>query len=85
VNLVAARVGVTPAASLGSEPFFHARLDALHEPLDNETPINVVSRPVTRKAAVCDLCAEQPAGPACIRACPHDAAWRVDARAGMPN
>jgi Fe-S-cluster-containing dehydrogenase component len=32
------------------------------------------------KATKCDLCAEQPGGPACERACPHDALHRVDFR-----
>lgn len=31
------------------------------------------------KATKCDLCVEQPAGPACQRACPHDALRRVSA------
>lgn len=30
------------------------------------------------KAAKCDLCADQPSGPACVNACPHDALQRVD-------
>lgn len=30
------------------------------------------------KATKCDLCADQPAGPACQRACPHDALVRID-------
>jgi Fe-S-cluster-containing dehydrogenase component len=30
------------------------------------------------KATKCDLCIEQPAGPACQQACPHDALRRVD-------
>lgn len=32
------------------------------------------------KATKCDLCASQPGGPACQRACPHDALIRVDIR-----
>lgn len=32
------------------------------------------------KATKCDLCAEQLGGPACVRACPHDALQRVDLR-----
>ena len=32
------------------------------------------------KATKCDLCANQPGGPACQRACPHDALARVDMR-----
>ena len=32
------------------------------------------------KAAKCDLCYGQPGGPACQRACPHDALTRIDMR-----
>ena len=32
------------------------------------------------KATKCDLCLEQPGGPACQRACPHDALVRIDLR-----
>lgn len=32
------------------------------------------------KATKCDLCANNPGGPACVRACPHDALRRVDFR-----
>lgn len=34
---------------------------------------------VTERAAVCDQCADLPTGPACVYACPHDAAQRVNA------
>ena len=34
---------------------------------------------VTERAVVCDQCSSLPAGPACVYACPHDAALRVDA------
>lgn len=34
---------------------------------------------VTERAAVCDQCEDLPAGPACVYACPHDAAHRVNA------
>ncbi len=36
--------------------------------------------PVTERAVVCDQCRNLPTGPACVYACPHDAAIRVDAR-----
>jgi len=31
-----------------------------------------------QKAAKCDLCVDQLGGPACERACPHDALVRID-------
>ncbi len=34
---------------------------------------------VTERAAVCDQCNSLPTGPACVYACPHDAAMRVNA------
>jgi Fe-S-cluster-containing dehydrogenase component len=37
-------------------------------------------RPIV-KATKCDLCVEQLGGPACARACPHDALRRVSASA----
>ncbi len=37
-------------------------------------------------AVVCDLCSEQfGKRPACVTACPHDAAMRVDARFEFPE
>ena len=42
--------------------------------LDAET-----MRPIM-KATKCDLCVDQRGGPACVRACPHDALGRVDLR-----
>jgi len=34
---------------------------------------------VTDRAVVCDQCSGLPTGPACVYACPHDAAMRIDA------
>jgi Fe-S-cluster-containing hydrogenase component 2 len=33
-----------------------------------------------RRATKCDLCIDQPSGPACVSACPHDALIRADMR-----
>lgn len=41
---------------------------------DQETQLPIL------KATKCDLCSGQPGGPACARACPHDALVRVDLR-----
>ncbi|MEO7743170.1 MAG: cyclic nucleotide-binding domain-containing protein [Usitatibacter sp.] len=38
------------------------------------------TRQPIRKATKCDLCLDQPGGPACQRACPHDALARIDLR-----
>ena len=43
---------------------------------DSEKPI--------MKATKCDLCITNPGGPACVRACPHDALRRVDFRTAIP-
>ena len=40
--------------------------------LDNKTNTPII------KATKCDLCIDQPGGPACQRACPHDALTRID-------
>ena len=45
-----------------------------HGILDRDTRAPIV------KATKCDLCATNPGGPACVRACPHDALRRVDFR-----
>ncbi len=41
---------------------------------------------VSRRAVVCDLCSNLPGqSPACVRACPHDAAFRVNSRKHFPD
>ncbi len=39
---------------------------------------DAVTHKVIEKAAKCDLCVDQPTGPACANACPHDALARLD-------
>ncbi|MEP4077715.1 cyclic nucleotide-binding domain-containing protein [Haloferula sp.] len=41
-------------------------------------PIDVTAHGTLRRATKCDLCYDQLAGPACVRACPHDALERFD-------
>ena len=36
------------------------------------------------KATKCDMCSRQPAGPACVQACPHDALVRIDLTESHP-
>jgi Fe-S-cluster-containing hydrogenase component 2 len=62
------------------------RLDDVRRPT---VPLGMVGdvseKLVTERAVVCDLCSTQfGQRPACVNACPHDAAWRIDARAGLP-
>jgi Fe-S-cluster-containing hydrogenase component 2 len=42
-------------------------------------------RQVSELAVVCDLCSSLPTGPACVTMCPHDAAFRIDARFEFPG
>jgi Fe-S-cluster-containing hydrogenase component 2 len=46
--------------------------------LDGTMLIEPESQRPIMKATKCDLCATNPGGPACVRACPHDALRRVD-------
>ncbi|MFD2256089.1 cyclic nucleotide-binding domain-containing protein [Luteolibacter algae] len=40
--------------------------------------VNLTAAGVIKRATKCDLCHDQLAGPACVRACPHDALQRFD-------
>jgi Fe-S-cluster-containing dehydrogenase component/CRP-like cAMP-binding protein len=42
--------------------------------------LDEVARTPIMKATKCDLCIDQLGGPACVRACPHDALTRMDMR-----
>jgi hypothetical protein len=63
-----------PAQATG-QMLFGLRLDAEREADSAAVEIKLV----TSKAVVCDLCSALPTGPACVRACPHDAALRLNA------
>jgi hypothetical protein len=57
------------------------RLDRLAE-----ESAEFVEKLVTERAVVCDQCSNLPGNrAACVYACPHDAALRVDAWAGLPE
>jgi Fe-S-cluster-containing dehydrogenase component len=45
---------------------------------DSHVLVDPESRQPILKATKCDLCYTNPGGPACVRACPHDALSRVD-------
>lgn len=83
-NVVAVQVKV-PADKVGTA--FDLRLDEVRLP---DLPLGVVGdyteKSYGKFAVVCDLCSDQYGQrPACVNACPHDAALRVDARFEFPE
>jgi Fe-S-cluster-containing hydrogenase component 2/CRP-like cAMP-binding protein len=80
-NVIAARV-TPPANNAGL--LFDLRLDAVSKP-GAGAGTEVTEKLVTERAVVCDLCSSSFGQvPACVNACPHDAAMRVDARFEFP-
>ncbi len=68
---------------------FDLRLDAVREvkipeEIAKDVADEITEKLVQERAVVCDLCSTLPSGPACVTACPHDAAIRVDARSEFP-
>jgi hypothetical protein len=86
-NALAAQV--TPTAN-ASETLLQARLDPVRRPdlpegVDERVAEEITEKLVTQNAVVCDLCSQQYGRvPACVNACPHDAAMRVNARFEFP-
>jgi Fe-S-cluster-containing hydrogenase component 2 len=78
-NVLAAQVRMN--ADAPGEVFFDVRIDQLRR-LD---AFDVEIRQVASLAVVCDLCTDLRTGPACVTACPHEAALRVDARSEFPG
>lgn len=70
-------VGCSTCAN--SCPYDNIVMAALHAP-DGKILRDPKDHEPILKATKCDLCAEQLTGPACVRACPHDALQRVDFR-----
>jgi len=58
-------------------PYDNIRLVEIANP-SGDAVVDADGRPIV-KATKCDLCVEQLGGPACARACPHDALRRVSA------
>jgi Fe-S-cluster-containing hydrogenase component 2/CRP-like cAMP-binding protein len=72
------------------EVLMQARLDEIRRPdlpgsVEESIAAEVTQKLVTQRAVVCDLCSTLPGKvPACVNACPHDAAMRVNARFNFP-
>ncbi|HZY88462.1 MAG TPA: cyclic nucleotide-binding domain-containing protein [Gemmataceae bacterium] len=81
-NVLAAQAAPTANAT---EVLFQLRLDAVRRPEGPAEGDEVTEKLVTTRAVVCDLCSAQYGQvPACVNACPHDAAMRVNARFEFP-
>jgi CRP-like cAMP-binding protein/Fe-S-cluster-containing hydrogenase component 2 len=87
-NVLAVRVA---ADAPPTEVLFQARLDEVRRPdvsksADDDIAEEITEKLVTQHAVVCDLCSGLPGQrPACVQACPHDAAMRVNARFEFPS
>jgi Fe-S-cluster-containing hydrogenase component 2 len=82
-NVVAVQVTGPAARDDQRGIFFDLRLNSvLAADLPEREDVEYRLKQVTARAVVCDLCAELPQGPACVNACPHDAARRVNAWSG---
>lgn len=58
-------------------PYGNIRMVEVHDAEGNPYVDRERHLPIV-KATKCDLCVDQPGGPACQRACPHDALVRID-------
>jgi CRP-like cAMP-binding protein/Fe-S-cluster-containing hydrogenase component 2 len=73
-----------------TEVLMQARLDEVRRPdaskgVDEDIAEEITEKLVTQRAVVCDLCTTLSGQkPACVQACPHDAAMRVNARFDFP-
>jgi CRP-like cAMP-binding protein len=83
-------VQVAPTARAG-DVLLKLRLDEVRRPdlppeVGEEAAAEVTQKMVTEQAVVCDLCSTlSRQQPACVQACPHDAAMRIDARFDFPG
>jgi Fe-S-cluster-containing hydrogenase component 2/CRP-like cAMP-binding protein len=69
--------------ALGGVPLLSVRMDEVLR--SEERGQEVTQKVVTLRAVVCDLCSELGSqDPACVKACPHDAASRVNAWTAFP-
>ena len=79
------QVEINPDTCIGcsvcaqSCPYGTIQMVALHDEEGLPIVTEETGAPI-RRATKCDLCIDQPAGPACVSACPHDALIRADMR-----
>ena len=64
-------------------PYDNIRMVDIRDGKGNPVVDESSAKPV-QKATKCDFCAEQAGGPACQRACPHDALYRVNLTTPLP-
>ena len=85
-NVVAAEASAL-APTDKFKDFFDLRIDRVQKPdVPEAVASQYVEKDVTLRAVVCDMCSSQPGQvPACVNACPHDAATRVNARTEFPT
>jgi Fe-S-cluster-containing hydrogenase component 2/CRP-like cAMP-binding protein len=87
-NILAIRTTLTKAPT---DVLLQAQLAQIRRPnvpAGVEAPMaeEVMEMLVKSRAVVCDMCSSLPGRrPACVQACPHDAAMRVDARSDFPQ
>jgi Fe-S-cluster-containing hydrogenase component 2/CRP-like cAMP-binding protein len=84
-------VQVAPTAN-STEVLLQVRLDEVRHPevpsqeVEERIAEEITEKLVTHRAVVCDLCSTLYGKvPACVNACPHDAAMRVNARFEFPR
>ncbi|OUU23985.1 MAG: hypothetical protein CBC13_04370 [Planctomycetia bacterium TMED53] len=65
------------ASCVESCPYNNIRTVEVHD-ANGEPVIDFETGKPVLKATKCDLCVDQPSGPACVNACPHDALHRVN-------
>ena len=65
------------ATCAGSCPYDNIRMVSIRD-RKGKPLVDLQTEQPIQKATKCDLCSEQPGGPACQRACPHDALVRID-------
>ena len=58
--------------------------DRGHGPGEDKTPDGLARRTGSKHAVKCDMCKDDPSGPACVRACPTGAAIRVSPETFIP-